>query len=93
MKYILKKTENNVAVCDKDGNQISKWNLEELMKVGGLDKIIERAKKLYPNIEIDLQSDSPAPAPAPAPAPEPTPEPAPSPAPEPAPATEPTPAE
>ena len=75
MKYILKTTDKNVALCDKDGNQISKWRLDDINSVGGLDKVIARFKKQYPNLVVDVQPAdgvAPEPAPEPAPAPEPT---------------------
>lgn len=82
MKFILEKCEGHICVKDKNGKEISKWSNAAIEELGGVDKIIGRAKMLYPNLEVSVVDENPAPTPVPPP---PAPEPAPVPPPEPSP--------
>ena len=81
MKYILEKCEGHVCVKDKNGKEISKWSNVVLEKMGGLEKIVERYKKSFPKLEVEIVNEAPEPQPAPVPEPQPAPVPEPQPAP------------
>ncbi len=69
MKYTLEKCDGHVCVKDKDGKEISKWTDAVINEMGGFDKVVARAKKLFPKLEITVTEKSPQPAPEPQPAP------------------------
>ena len=71
MKYTLEKCDGHVCVKDKNGKELSKWSNKVVTELGGLDKIVERAKKAFPNLEVTVTEEAPAPTPAPEPSPAP----------------------
>lgn len=69
MKYTLEQCEGHVCVKDKDGNELSKWSNEVVAEIGGIEKVVARAKKFYPNLEVEITVETPTPSPSPSPAP------------------------
>ena len=57
LKYTLEKCEGHVCVKTKDGVEISKWKNEAIEYLGGFDKVVARAKKLFPNLEVTITEE------------------------------------
>jgi len=57
MKYKLEKCEGHVCIKDQNGKELSKWKNEAIEFMGGFDKVVQRAKKLFPNIEITITEE------------------------------------
>ena len=84
MKIKVKIEDKKITVLNKNDEVISLWNHEVVESFGGVEKCIERYKKMNPKAEVEIIGTIPTPTPAePTPAPaEPTPAPAePTPAP------------
>jgi hypothetical protein len=63
MKYILEKCQGHVCVKDKNGVELSKWKNEAIDFFGGFDKVVARAKKLFPNLEVTITEEEKEPEP------------------------------
>lgn len=58
------------ANVDANGDlKLSKWSNEGLAKFGGVEKIVNRLKKQFPELKIEIVDAAPAPTPEPVPAP------------------------
>lgn len=54
MKIKVKTEETRYVVVDKDDNVVSVWSKKTVEEGGGLDKCIERYKKLNPKNEVEV---------------------------------------
>lgn len=54
MHITIEKCEGHICIKDKNGNELSKWKNESVDFFGGFDKVLDRAKKMFPNVELTV---------------------------------------
>jgi hypothetical protein len=60
MKVKVKVEEKKVVVFDKNDEPIYSWSKAIVEEMGGLENCLERCKKMYPKVEIEIIESTPA---------------------------------
>lgn len=60
MKYKVKVEENRFVVTNSKEEVISIWGSKQIEDIGGLEKCIEKFKKLNPKAEVEIVGSVPA---------------------------------